>query len=191
MQRPDVRDEGGVTLVELLIYMMLAVVVLTIVGAILINSFRTQAQVQDGAQSASTAQLVAESIGQGVRNASALEVTNPSPDSTMLRTRSIDGSASGNWICQAWVWSSGELRTARSSTAIGAPDTATFSTWALLATGVSAVGSTPIFSASADERSLSVTLTVANGETVPILIDSVMVAQQPVPATGKVTAPCF
>lgn len=191
MRRPEARDDSGITLVELLIYIMLAVVVLTIVGAILINSFRAQAQVQDGAESASTAQLVAESVGQGVRNASALEVTNPTAYSTMLRTRSIDGSASGSWYCQAWVWSAGELRTTRSSTAIAAPDAATLSTWTLLASGVAAVGSTPIFSVGGDERSLNVSLTVANGETVPILIDSVMVAQQPIPATGKVTAPCF
>jgi len=191
MGRPEGRDDSGITLVELLIYIMLAVVVFTIVGSILINSFRAQGQVRDGAQSASTAQLVAESVGQGVRNASALEVTTPGAGTTMLRTRSIDGSSSGAWYCQAWVWSGGELRTTRSSTAIPAPDAATLSTWTLLASDVAAVGSTPIFSVGADERSLNVSLTVANGETVPILIDSVMVAQQPIPATGKVTAPCF
>jgi len=191
MRPQDVRDDRGITLVELLIYIMLAIVVLTIVGSILINSFRAQTQVRDGAESASTAQLVAESVGQGVRNASALEVTTPSAGTTMLRTRSIDGSSSGAWYCQAWVWSGGELRTTRSSTAIPPPDPAALSTWTLLASDVAAVGSTPVFSVGTDERSLNVSLTVANGETVPILIDSVMVAQQPIPATGKVTAPCF
>ncbi len=184
-------EDRGITLVELLVYMMLAIVVLTIVSAILINSFRAQSQVQDGAQSASTAQLIAESVGQGVRNASALEVTTPASGTTILRTRSIDGSASGAWYCQAWVYSGGEVRTTRSTSAIPTPDAATLATWTLLARGVEAVGSSPVFAVGADERSLDLSLTVAEGATVPILINSVMVAQQPIPATGKVTAPCF
>lgn len=184
-------EDRGITFVELLIYMMLAIVVLTIVSSILINSFRAQTQVQDGAQSASNAQLIAESIGQGVRNASALEVTTPASGTTMLRTRSIDGSATGAWYCQAWVYSGGEMRTTRSNSAIAAPDAAALATWTLLASGVDVVGSTPVFAIGSDERSLDISLTVAEGATVPILIDAVMVAQQPIPATGKVTAPCF
>ena len=66
-------SDRGITLVELLVYMLLAIVVLTIVGSILINSFQAERQVRDAAQSNSTAQLVAESLGRGIRNASAVE----------------------------------------------------------------------------------------------------------------------
>lgn len=183
--------DDGITLVELLIYMLLGVVVLTIVSAILINSFRAEDQVRDAAQSTSTAQLVAESLGQGVRNASAIEVSAPTTDTALLRTRSIDGGDPGTWYCRAWYWSGGELRTTRSTAAIPAPDAATAATWTLLATDVERVSSAPVFAIGADDRSLDVTFSVGIGDGVPVLIDSVMVAQQPIPATGKVTAPCF
>lgn len=184
-------DERGITLVELLVYMLLAVVVLTIVGAVLINSFRAENQVRDAAQSNSTAQLVAESLGQGIRNASAVEISTPAVGSILLRTRSIDRSEAGGWFCYAWLLSGGELRTERSVGAIPAPDAATAATWTLLATDVEAVGATPLLALGANDRSVDVTLTVGVGEGVPVLLDTVMVAQQPIPATGKVTAPCF
>lgn len=188
--RVDQKDEGF-TLVELLVYIFLAVIVLTIVGSILINSLRAESQVRDAAQSNSTAQLVAESLGKGIRNASAIEVTAPTADSILLRTRSVDASATGAWFCHAWLWSNGELRTTRSSTAIPTPDATTAAGWLLLATDVEPAGSAPVFALGAGDRSLDVALTVGVGDGVPVLLDSVMVAQQPIPATGKVTAPCF
>lgn len=185
-------DDAGITLVELLVYILLSVIVLTIVGSILINSFRAESQVRDAAESASTAQLVAESLGRGIRNASAVEVSAPDAGSLMVRTRSIDGSASGSWFCQAWIWTGAELRTTRSTTAITAtPDAAALATWTLLARDVDPIGAAPVFSLGADERSVDVRLAVGIGIGVPVVIDSVMVAQQPIPATGKVTAPCF
>lgn len=185
------KGDGGFTLVELLVYIFLAVVVLTIVGSVLINSLRAEKQVRDAAQSNSTAQLVAESLGQGIRNASAVEVTVPSAGSILLRTRSIDRSEAGGWFCHAWLFSGGELRTARSAAAIPAPDAATAASWTLLATDVEAVGAAPLLAFGANERSVDVTLTVGVGEGIPVLLDTVMVAQQPIPATGRVTAPCF
>lgn len=185
------RKDEGFTLVELLVYIFLAVIVLTIVGSILINSLRAESQVRDAAQSNSTAQLVAESLGKGVRNASAIQVTTLSADSVLLRTRSIDASATGAWFCHAWLWSNGELRTTRSAAAIPTPDTAAAAGWLLLATDVEPAGSAPVFALGAGERQLDVSLTVGVGEGVPVLLDSVMVAQQPIPTTGKVTAPCF
>lgn len=188
--RIEQKDEGF-TLVELLVYIFLAVIVLTIVGSVLINSLRAESQVRDAAQSNSNAQLVAESLGKGIRNASAIEVTAPTADSILLRTRSIDASATGAWFCHAWLWSNGELRTTRSTTAIPTPDATTAAGWLLLATDVEPAGSAPVFALGAGDRSLDVALTVGVGDGVPVLLDSVMVAQQPIPATGKVTAPCF
>lgn len=184
-------SDRGITLVELLVYMLLAIVVLTIVGSILINSFQAERQVRDAAQSNSTAQLVAESLGRGIRNASAVEVSAPTADTLLLRTRSLDGSDAGSWYCQAWLISGGELRTSKSTTAIPAPDAATAATWTLLASDVEQIGASPILALAADERSVDVRLTVGVGEGVPVTLDTVMVAQQPIPATGKVTAPCF
>ncbi|GAA1687819.1 hypothetical protein GCM10009792_04500 [Microcella alkalica] len=184
--------DRGFTLVELLVYLFLGVVILTIVGAVLINSLRAESQVRDAAQSASTAQLISESLGRGVRNASAVEVTNPAAGTIVVRTRSIDGSQAGAWFCQAWVWRSGELRTTRSASALPAnPDAAVLAGWTLLATDVEQVGSAPIFSLAPNGRSLDVNLAVGIGRGIPVLVDTVVVAKQPVPSTGKVSAPCF
>ena len=184
-------DDRGITLVELLIYIFLAIVVLTIVGSILINSFQAERQVRDAAESNSTAQVVAESLGLGIRNASAVEVSAPAMGSVLLRTRSIDGSDAGTWFCQAWHISNGELRTIRSTAAIPAPDAAAAATWTLLASGVEQIGTSPFLALGADERSVDVMLAIGVGDGVPVTLDTVMVAQQPIPATGKVTAPCF
>lgn len=183
--------DDGITLVELLIYMFLSIIVLTIVGAVLINSFRVESQVRDAAQSASTAQLIAESIGVGVRNASAIQLTEPAPGTLLLRTRSIDLSGAGDWNCQAWIVVGGELRTTRSTTAIsGNPTAAATAGWTLLAADVKRVRTAPtappsslapLFAISGDARSLDVRLSVGIADGIPVLIDTVMVAQQPIP----------
>jgi len=186
------RRDDGVSLVELLIYMMLAVVVLTIIASILINSLRAENTVRTAADATSSAQLVAQSLNRGIHNASAIEVSTPAAGITVVRTRSIDSSASGVWRCEAWVVADGELRTTTSSSAIAVPTTAAAaSTWLLLAEGVAPIGSAPIFSLASDERSLGLSFTVANGSGVPVTLDTTIVSKQPIPSTGKVTAPCF
>lgn len=190
MRRLD--DERGVSLVELLIYIALSVVVLTIIAAILINALRTEATVRDSAASANSAQIAAQSLNRGIHNASAIEVTSPAAGITVVRTRSIDSSAAGVWRCEAWAVADGELRTTNSTTAIALPTTASaVSSWLLLAAGVQPIGSAPIFSLGADDRSLGVSLTVADGDAVPVNLDTTIVSKQPIPSTGKVTSPCF
>lgn len=192
MRTARAESDDGVSLVELLIYMLLAVVVLTIIASILINSLQAERTVRTAAESTGTAQLVAQSLSRGIHNASAIEVSTPASDVTVIRTRSLDSSAAGVWRCQAWAVVGGELRTISSDVAVAVPSTAAaISGWLLLADGVDPIGSGPIFSLAADERSVSVNLTVDNGSGVPITLDTTIVSKQPIPATGKVTAPCF
>lgn len=185
------RDEG-VSLIELLIYMLLAVTVLTIIAGILINSLQAERTVRSAAQATDTAQLAAQSLNRGIHNASAIEVSNPASGITLVRTRSIDSSVAGVWRCEAWVVADGQMRFVTSSAAITPPTTAAAaSSWLLLADGVKPVGANPIFALASDERSLAVGFTVANGSGVPITLDTTIVSKQPIPSTGKVTAPCF
>lgn len=186
------KSDEGVSMVELLVYMLLAVVVVTIVASILINSLRVDSQVRAGAESADTAQLTALSLGQGIRNASAIEILNPTPTSTLLRTRSIDGSETGEWFCNVWHYANGELRWARSAAALPpAPDQATIDSWLLLSDGVELVGAAPIFQLGADLRSVAVSFSVQNEDGAPILLDTTMVSRQPVPSTGVESDPCW
>lgn len=192
MRELESRRDEGVSLVELLIYMLLAVTILTIIAAILINSLQAERTVRTSAQATDTAQLAAQSLNRGIHNASAIEVTSPATGITVVRTRSIDSSAAGVWRCEAWVVADGEMRFATSSAAIAPPTTASAAAgWLLLAEGVEPIGANPIFALAADERSLAVGFTVANGSGVPITLDTTIVSKQPIPSTGKVTAPCF
>lgn len=191
LRRLSERDDG-VSLVELLIYMMLAVTVLTIIAAILINSLRAENTVRTSAAATDTAQLAAQSLNRGIHNASAIDVATPASGITIVRTRSIDSSAAGSWQCQAWAVAGGQLRTTTSSAAIPVPTSAAgVASWLLVAEGVEPIGANPIFSLAADERSLAVGFTVANGSGIPITLDTTIISKQPIPATGKVTAPCF
>lgn len=188
------RGDEGISLVELLIYMLLAVVVLTIVGGILINSLRVEAQVRDGVESASTVQLVTQSIGRGVRNASALEVSAPTADTLLLRTRSIDSDVDGGvWRCNAWhVSADGELRWTVSDAAISAsPTESELSGWTLLGSALTPSATQPILEFSGTERSVRIAFSVRNGDGTPVIVDTTYVSRQPVPATGEVREPCL
>lgn len=190
--RLRIRDDAGISLVELLIYMLLAVTVLTIIAAILINSLRAESTVRTSAEATNSAQLAAQSLNRGIHNASAIQVSTPAAGVTVVRTRSIDSSTAGVWRCEAWVVADGQLRTTNSTTAIAVPTTAAaVSSWLLLAEGVRPIGATPLFSLAADQRSLAVTLTVDNGSAVPVTLDTTIVSKQPIPSTGRVTSPCF
>lgn len=185
------RDNRGFTLVELLIYIFLAVVVFSIVAGMFINSLRVENTVRTAAESASNMQLASQSLGRGVRNASAIQVSAPAADSLLVRTRSLDSTSAGNWICQAWYIGEGTIRTTTSTTAITTPDAASVATWTLLVSGVSELSATTPIAALVDDRSLSVDFAVDNGDGAPLLLSTTLVSLQPIPTTGKVTAPCF
>lgn len=188
---PSDRDQGF-TLVELLVYMFLSVVVLTIISTILINSLRAENAVRAAAQATDSAQLAAQSLNRGVHNSSAIEVSAPAADAIVVRTRSLDSSSAGAWRCEAWSVFDGELRMTTSASAIPVPSLASdVSTWLLLAEGVEPIGAGPMFVLDADGRSLAVAVTVANGDGIPVTLDTTIVSRQPTPATGRVTAPCF
>lgn len=182
--------DAGITLIELLIYSFLAIVVLTLVGQFLINSLRVDTQVRNGAEAASNAQVAAASIGRGVRNASAVEVVEVEPGLQVLRTRSIGGGDTPVWLCQAWAIQDGALRWTSSDAAI--PITAqAVAGWTLIVDNVRPAPGKPYFAANAADRAVDFAFTIANGDGAPILIDTTAISRQPIPATGRVSLPCF
>lgn len=191
-QRRDA-GEAGFTLVELLVYMVLAVIVLLIVGGVLINSLTSQRTVRDATQASSTGQLVAKSVGHGVRNASDIWQSAPGVVPEILMVRTVGTDATPNWFCQAWSYDSGEIRTSRSTGAILTGQTSsTVQSWTLLAEGVepvvvSAVAQ-PIFGVAG--RQVTLNLDVSTGEGQPVLISTTSTSRQPVSVTGVVPT-CF
>lgn len=190
--------QAGVTLVELLVYMMLAVVVLAIVGGILINSSAADRSVRDATRATNAGQLISLSVGRGVRNASA--VWHSAPDSTpeLLMVRTAGPLSPPNWSCQAWSFSEGEIRTTKSSSAIANTQTAgSVRSWTLLARGVQQafVGgvASPIFVVTAPRIDLPLNrvdlqMTVNAGQSPAVLITTAAIRRQPSGAIGALPA---
>jgi type II secretory pathway pseudopilin PulG len=116
--------ESGYTLVELLVYSLLLVVVLTIVGAMLINLITVERQVRETTAATTAAQQAADTIANGVRNSRAFFVQDTgllgSGDELLLATTAGTGDPV-SWHCRAWYFSAaeGSLRYMR----MVAPDT--------------------------------------------------------------------
>lgn len=181
--------EVGMTLVELLIYMVLVVVVLLIVGGLLINSLTTQRTVRDATQASSAGQLVSQSVGQGVRNASASwhSAAGVAPELLVVRTAGLG--ATPTWSCQAWSFNNGEIRT-RTSAGLIPTTAASIATWTLLGSGMEPVSGSPVFTKTG--RSVALLVDVDTGEGQPVRISTSSTSRQPVPATGvEESLPCF
>lgn len=181
------------TLIELLVYMVLAVVVLLVVGGLLINSLSSERTVRNSTQATNAGQLVAQSVAQGVRNASALKVTVPSAGTELLTVRTASLTSPQTWSCQAWYFGGGEVRTTRSSTLIlTAP-----ATWTLLGTGMQRVSAGVVFTPTpaVNPRGVTLNLDVSTVNGRPVRISSSSTSLQPlpvpVPVTGLVGLPCF
>ena len=196
-RRADSRStEAGMTLIELLVYMVLAVVVLLVVGGLLINSLSSERTVRNATQATNAGQLVAQSVAQGVRNASALKITVPSSGTELLTVRTASLTSPLTWSCQAWFFGGGEVRTTRSSSLITSTPAA-IATWTLLGTGMQRVSTgtvfTPIPAVNSRGVTLNLDVSTVNGQPVRISTSSTSLQPLPVPVpvTGLVGSPCF
>lgn len=193
-------SDAGFTLTELLVYLMLAVVVLTVVGGILINSLTVERSVSDTSQASNDGQLVSSAVGRGVRNASVVWHSAVGADPELLMVRTSGSETPQKWTCQAWSYSDGEIRMRSSTAAISTTVTPlALKSWTLLADGVrpTYVGSvaSPIFALSGPGPGLpfnrvDLQLTVNAGESRPVLIDTSSVRRQPAGVLGA-SPVCF
>jgi len=142
---PDsARRDDGFTLIELIIYSALLLLVMGLTGSILINGMTNQARITETAVATSEAQVAAESIGNGVRNAQA--ISSPTAASPFLVVLTVGRGENATPSCQAWYYSAAarELRTTTTSpgTRIAVPSSSQFATWTLLAEDVDPVSGT-------------------------------------------------
>ena len=170
-------DDRGITLIELMVYSALSVVVISLAGALVANSARVNTTVQTTAQTTGVGQVIARSLSTGVLNAD--WASTPTTGTTQFFTVHTAGrGATVTWSCQAWYFTSsngGAMYTTTSSSAITAP-TGTPTGWILLGTGISAVGSTPVFAGSGTGIVLS--MNVSNGGAKPVLISTTVTKRQ-------------
>ncbi|TFD15305.1 type II secretion system protein [Cryobacterium sp. TMT1-21] len=181
------RAEEGFTLIELLVYMMLSLIVLVLVAGIFVNSLKAEGTVRTSTEASTAAQLVAQSVGRGARNASDFWHSNPGVTPEILIMRTVGSAATPTWYCEAWSYDSGDLRTMRSTGAI--PHTQTSSSvlrWTLLASGAQPLFTStvaePVFKVANRQVELKFTVPTAVGQSV--LINTSSTSRQPPSTTG-------
>ena len=145
------------------------VVVLLIVGGMLINSLTAERTVRDATQASNAGQLVAASVGQGVRNAQAIWKTEPVNigDPELLFVSTIDTQSTADPYCQAWSFQDGQIRTTTSGSAI-ATDSESVANWTLLSDGVAQVPGLSVFAETASRVTLNLDVESAEGQSVRI-----------------------
>lgn len=121
-------DQGGISLIEVIMYSTLTAVVLSVLAGMLYAGFQTQAVTGDRNNATGAALVVSNSLQTSIRNASAVAVTN-----RRLMARVARG-ASG-WQCVAWALTDNNSVVYKAAaSAITSTD---YSTWTVLATGAS------------------------------------------------------
>jgi hypothetical protein len=195
--------DDGITLVELLIYILLATIVGTIVASILINSLRVQVQIQDAAASSQGTFLVAEAIGTAARDSTAMTTTTLPDGTIIVRTRSLDPSVEStttfgpdSFLCYAFSASGGEIRFTTSDAAISVANVDEIAAWTLIADGVQTVGPDPVMGTRDGGREIRLALVTELGDGGPQQLTTTIRSLQPdEPANEagivRVSEPCF
>jgi Tfp pilus assembly protein PilW len=140
-------DDGGFTLIEMVIATALSVVVLAILGSVFVSVTKAQSSVTSLGSATTNGQLAIRSIDQGVRNSSIVAVKAVGSD-LLLQARTVGSGSTAVWSCTDWYFSVTDktIRVKTSGTAITAPtSTALQKSWMLLASDVTPVSSTPVF----------------------------------------------
>ncbi|WP_129590331.1 hypothetical protein [Cryobacterium aureum] len=195
-ERLGQRGEGGYTLVELLIYSSLLVLILTVVGGMLLNTLTSEEKVMASADANAVSQLISTSVHSGVRNATALQITDSADldnDDQLLVVTAVSSDPAvpaRSRVCQAWYYTESNggamfYRRAAAPQTIVAPtadDLATDMTgWTLLGSGLSAASAQPVFNpdVTPDRRAVTLNFTInADGDSSPALISTTVTSRQ-------------
>jgi type II secretory pathway pseudopilin PulG len=149
------RKDGGFTLVELLVYMLLFGIVGTMVVMLVWNGYRSQLNVTETTYNSGNLQNAALALDHDVRYSAAFSVTE---GGAMLRTRSWVGDPeTGAFECHGWYADSSNntLRRGTGSGITSGATAASAASWPRYADGVEAVTA---FTA-VDSRTVQVRLT--------------------------------
>jgi hypothetical protein len=96
-RRPESRrDEEGVTLVELIVYIAVGALFAGLVASLFLSGLQSQAQTQDRDTATGKAQVVTDMLQASIRNADAVHVDGP-----MLVARVATGTT--GWECRGWA----------------------------------------------------------------------------------------
>jgi len=187
------RDEQGVSLIELMIYMSLLVIVSILAGSILISGLRGQRDISNVGSATSQAQLITSSVEAGIRSASTFDVSTTTVGQRLIaRVGTFTAAGTATWQCRAWLFTTDKRLLTLSSTSgtVAAPANlaAAVSGWTLLASNVSiAAGSSALFTESGTAPKSILTIAaqvgVAGGTGNPAIVQT-QVTQLALPTTA-------
>ena len=134
--------QAGFTLVELIIYISLSVLILSLVGGFLLNAVRAERHVTTAAQAANNAHLIAESIKRDVRKATEVRV-NDDHNLLIVRTAGMDETFALS--CRSWYFDSA-THAIYSVNEGAAAEPRTTEPWIVQGEGISPIDGVPVFS---------------------------------------------
>lgn len=154
----DERNDGGLTLVELMVTCVLTLIVMAAASGLLISLIRTPQAVTQRVDASGSAQVAANSIVSGIRNSSDFRLTSPQGTDQLLVARTAESGSTIVWVCSAWYYSATDqsIRFTTSSTTIPAAPTSTdLTAWTVLDTSVTPTSGTSIFTVWGEEVGLA------------------------------------
>jgi prepilin-type N-terminal cleavage/methylation domain-containing protein len=149
------KNEDGFTLVELIVASLLLALVISVIGGLMYSTQKTEVLVQTTTTATTSGQAVINSVENGVRNSEVsagqsvpIKLTNPTGSDQMLTALVVGSGTTATTTCKAWYYSAsaGTVSITSSTAAISAPTVAQLATWTQVATGVSPISGSTIFS---------------------------------------------
>ncbi|MGV9192784.1 hypothetical protein ACQ143_00355 [Microbacterium sp. MC2] len=159
------RDEDGLTLTELIIYVLVSALFAGLLAALFINGMQANAQTTDRDSATGRASVVSTSLFGSIRNA--LSFTVKDGGSSVV---AVVATGSTGWECRAWSLVGDELRYRAQA---GAIDTATAPVWGALSDGVTPTLPGAVAFESTGARGLAVGLDIAGEDEIVSLEDGV------------------
>lgn len=160
-------DDDGITLVELLVYIVISGLVLGSLALMFASGLRAQTQATDRDSATGAGNVVSSSLLASIRNASEFTVIGGRSLIAKVATGGTD------WECRAWALSDGELRYRSGDAALSTADT---SEWGVIAGGVTGILAGGTAFAAEGHRTLSIGMEIVSGETT-IVFDNGVTAQ--------------
>ena len=174
MNNDTATADAGISLIELILYMMLAVLALTASLTVLVLSWTTQRDVESVNTATNRGQAMGATIERAMRNALDFDV---SADGSQLRVRT---SLEGSLQCQGFLLTDGAARLSQSASTLTES-----STWTIWQGGIVRAGTAAYFSPSGDTVSYAFDIAT---DSAPVRIVGEAAARSA--ATG-VSAPCW
>ncbi|GAA5037194.1 hypothetical protein ACFQRL_13465 [Microbacterium fluvii] len=94
------RNDDGMSMIELVVYAVIAALLLGVLGGILISGMRSTVITGDRDAATGTVQAISTSLSSDIRNASSVQLTQ-SGSTTVVRARVADGRSA--WDCRAYA----------------------------------------------------------------------------------------